>query len=198
MEYNAFVGGIAPGGLTNDFEVKILICYLLSKLNQPVSFSLLNEVFGKTSVVNYFEYTEALSELKTTGQISKEPTDSNEEVYVLTELGRAAAEEFGKTLPRSVRDKTLETARSILDAARRDAENCVQISEVQDGYQLTLTVKDIGTDLMNLTLFLPTLEECERVKQSFLEDPFTLYQGALALARRDLASLKAMVLGLDK
>ena len=29
MAFNAFVGGIQPGGLTNDFEVKILICFLL-------------------------------------------------------------------------------------------------------------------------------------------------------------------------
>ena len=192
MEYNAFVGGVAPGGLTNDFEVKILVCYLLSKLKQPVTFSLLNEVFSKTSVVNYFEYTEALSELKSTGQILQEANESGEDVFKLTDLGQAAADEFGKTLPRSVRDKTLETAQSILDAVKRDAENCVQIQEVQDGYQLTLSVKDIGTDLMNLTLFLPSMEECKRVQQLFLEDPFTLYQGILALARRDANGLKSL------
>ena len=31
MAFNAFVGGIQPGGLTNDFEVKILICFLQPK-----------------------------------------------------------------------------------------------------------------------------------------------------------------------
>ena len=34
MAFNAFVGGIQPGGLTNDFEVKILICFLLDSLKK--------------------------------------------------------------------------------------------------------------------------------------------------------------------
>ena len=34
MAFNAFVGGIRPGGLTNDFEVKILICFLLDSLKR--------------------------------------------------------------------------------------------------------------------------------------------------------------------
>ena len=38
MYFNAFVGGVQPGGLTNDFEVKLLVCYLLDSL-KPVSYT---------------------------------------------------------------------------------------------------------------------------------------------------------------
>ena len=56
MSYNAFVGGIQPGGLTNDFEVKILVCYLMDKLGTPMSFDQLNEILLGTGFVNYFEF----------------------------------------------------------------------------------------------------------------------------------------------
>ena len=77
MAFNAFVGGIQPGGLTNDFEVKILICFLLDSLkkNSPgaalsdgeqpgLSFDELNEIFQETGLVNYFEFAESMSELE--------------------------------------------------------------------------------------------------------------------------------------
>lgn len=79
MAFNAFVGGIQPGGLTNDFEVKILICFLLDSLKknshgaalsdgeQPgLSFDELNEIFQETGLVNYFEFAESMSELEKT------------------------------------------------------------------------------------------------------------------------------------
>ena len=37
MAYNAFVGGIAPGGLTSDLEVKLLICYLLDSKTASIN-----------------------------------------------------------------------------------------------------------------------------------------------------------------
>ena len=69
MSFNAFVGGIEPGGLTNDFEVKILICFLLKKIEQPLSFDQINEILQKTGFVNYFEFIGAISELQKTEHI---------------------------------------------------------------------------------------------------------------------------------
>ena len=61
MSFNAFVGGVQPGGLTNDFEVKLLVCYLLDSLKQPLLFEQLGEIFQNTGLVNYFEFVEAVS-----------------------------------------------------------------------------------------------------------------------------------------
>lgn len=49
MSFNAFVGGVQPGGLTNDFEVKLLVCYLLDSLKQPLLFEQLGEIFQNTA-----------------------------------------------------------------------------------------------------------------------------------------------------
>ena len=77
----------------------------------------------------------------------------------------------------------------ILKLLRREKENRVEIEEKEDGYMLTLTITDIGSDLLRLSLFLPSREECEVVRRRFLNDPSLLYKGVLALATGDLETV---------
>lgn len=193
MAFNAFVGGIQPGGLTNDFEVKILICFLLDSLkkNSPgaalsdgeqpgLSFDELNEIFQETGLVNYFEFAESMSELEKTEHIHRQMTpDGEKEIFVITEVGSITAQTFQKTLPLTVREKTLETARHLTEVQKCMDEVDVNYHPVSDGYILQLTIRDIGSDLLNLNVFLPTEEECILVKEHIQNDPAEVYSRIL-------------------
>lgn len=193
MAFNAFVGGIQPGGLTNDFEVKILICFLLDSLkkNSPgaalsdgeqpgLSFDELNEIFQETGLVNYFEFAESMSELEKTEHIRGQMTpDGEKEIFVITEVGSITAQTFQKTLPLTVREKTLETARHLTEVQKCMDEVDVNYHPVSDGYILQLTIRDIGSDLLNLNVFLPTEEECILVKEHIQNDPAEVYSRIL-------------------
>lgn len=193
MAFNAFVGGIQPGGLTNDFEVKILICFLLDSLkkNSPgaalsdgeqpgLSFDELNEIFQETGLVNYFEFAESMSELEKTEHIRRQMTlDGEKEIFVITEVGSITAQTFQKTLPLTVREKTLETARHLTEVQKCMDEVDVNYHPVSDGYILQLTIRDIGSDLLNLNVFLPTEEECILVKEHIQNDPAEVYSRIL-------------------
>ena len=109
MSFNAFVGGVQPGGLTNDFEVKLLVCYLLDSLKQPLLFEQLGEIFQNTGLVNYFEFVEAVSELERTRQLTSSIQDGQQQL-ALTESGTVTAQTFYKTIPKSAREKALEEA----------------------------------------------------------------------------------------
>ena len=193
MAFNAFVGGIQPGGLTNDFEVKILICFLLDSLkkNSPgaalsdgeqpgLSFDELNEIFQETGLVNYFEFAESMSELEKTEHIRRQMTpDGEKEIFVITEVDSITAQTFQKTLPLTVREKTLETARHLTEVQKCMDEVDVNYHPVSDGYILQLTIRDIGSDLLNLNVFLPTEEECILVKEHIQNDPAEVYSRIL-------------------
>ncbi len=193
MAFNAFVGGSQPGGLTNDFEVKILICFLLDSLkkNSPgaalsdgeqpgLSFDELNEIFQETGLVNYFEFAESMSELEKTEHIRRQMTpDGEKEIFVITEVGSITAQTFQKTLPLTVREKTLETARHLTEVQKCMDEVDVNYHPVSDGYILQLTIRDIGSDLLNLNVFLPTEEECILVKENIQNDPAEVYSRIL-------------------
>lgn len=63
MEYDAFTGGVAPGGLRSKSDIRILICYMLKSVNAPLSGDDIIKVLQEKSLANYFEASDALSAL---------------------------------------------------------------------------------------------------------------------------------------
>ena len=52
LEYDAFDEGIEPGGLRSRNEIKVLVCYLLKSIEQPISKQLINELLQENSLAN--------------------------------------------------------------------------------------------------------------------------------------------------
>ena len=180
MEEAAFTGGIRPGGLTKSYEVNILICYVLAKAGEPMTFAQLADTTQRDQLVNYFEFAQAMSLLEKGGQLEVRE-ENGRQVYLLTESGLQAANTFGKDLPRSVRERAVRVAQGILTRQRREKEILSDIQRVEDGYRLTLRLTDIGSDLLDIGIFLPNEETCRQVRQRFLDDPMEIYKGILSL-----------------
>ena len=69
MEFDAFTGGVEPGGLRTKNEILILICYLLSGPNISLSKDEILQIMQDNGFANYFEVTDALSELTAKGNL---------------------------------------------------------------------------------------------------------------------------------
>lgn len=179
--YNAFVAGIQPGGLTNDFEVKILICFLMDQVGKALPFEQIGEILREPELVNYFEFAESMSELTRSGHLLLRKDEDGVERLEITEIGRATAKAFGKTLPLTVREKTMDYARKAICMEKRLSEVDVKYHRSTDGFILSLTIKDTGSDLLSLNLFLPDEEECLTVQEKLYSDPSGFYQGLLDL-----------------
>ena len=185
-ERNIFTAGVQPGGLTTGLEVRLMICYLLYRVGEPMSFTQLNETFQRDGLVNYFEFAQTLEWLCQTDHVKVNTLPDGTAVYSLQELGVQTARTFERSLPRSVREKAVESALQLLTRARREQENLIEIQKVQDGFQLRIRMIDIGSDLMDLALFVPTMKECEQMKEHFLEDPISFYQGVLTMLQEGI------------
>ena len=184
MSFNAFVGGVQPGGLTNDFEVKLLVCYLLDSLKQPLLFEQLGEIFQNTGLVNYFEFVEAVSELERTGQLTSSIQDGQQQL-ALTESGTVTAQTFYKTIPKSAREKALEEAKRLMEIQRCMDKVEITLAPATDGWTLRVVLRDIGSDLLDMSVFLPTEGECLRVKQQIESDPTSFYSRVLGLLMQE-------------
>lgn len=180
MKLHGFSAGVEPGGLHEDYEIKILICYLLSALKDPLSKSQMNEVLTGNGLVNYFQFADALEELVQDGHIKViEEMRPEGEFYRLLPKGKMTALEFERSLPLTVREKSVNSALQIQKKARLRSQNKAEIEKTKDGYIVTCLMKDIGSDLLQLSLFVPTKEQAERVKERFLDDPEILYRSVL-------------------
>lgn len=62
----AFTAGVKMGGLTNDTEIRILLCYLIKSVG-PVTREAMEAALLQEELVNYFEFVGALNDLVAQG-----------------------------------------------------------------------------------------------------------------------------------
>ena len=53
--YDAFTQGVKPGGLRSKSEIKLLVCYIICKIDNGISRNQLNEILTGEVLANYFE-----------------------------------------------------------------------------------------------------------------------------------------------
>jgi len=181
-EFNAFTGGVEPGGLRSQNDIRILICYLLTSVNAPLSAEDIAKILQEKALANYFEIGDALSSLC----IKKNIRQNENGDYEILPPGREIARELDTVLPLSVRDKTLESAVALLSRARNEWENRVEIDEQpRGGYQVTLHISGGNFDMMRLTLQVPDKKQAKLVKENFHRDPLRIYSLLLAALTGD-------------
>lgn len=59
----AFTAGVRPGGLTDDTQIRMLLCYLV-KVAGPVKRETMQGALLQEQLVNYFEFADALAEVE--------------------------------------------------------------------------------------------------------------------------------------
>lgn len=175
-----FTAGIEPGGLTEGREIRILICHILSTSAEPLGFSEMTEAVLGNGAANYFEFANALGELCDSGCVGFVKSEAGIKEYSVTEKGKAVDLTLSGDLPLSVREKAENSVVNILKRRRLAKENLVSVKKTGDGFLVYMRITDIGTDLMELSLFMPTEEQALFVKRKFLEDPAGTYTGVLS------------------
>lgn len=177
MANEAFTAGIEHGGLTTDYEVRILICWLLFKVGQPVTMGKLNEALQQDALVNYFELARGTGNLLRTGHIREDEHEERKEApLILTPLGRETAETLERALPLTVREKSLAALTAVIKRERMERENAVTIEKRPDGYFMKMQISDVASDLLDMSLYVPTEEICKKMRERFLSDPAALYR----------------------
>uniref|UniRef100_UPI004029D264 DUF4364 family protein n=1 Tax=Gemmiger formicilis TaxID=745368 RepID=UPI004029D264 len=83
----AFTAGVRPGGLTDDTQIRMLLCYLV-KVAGPVKRETMQGALLQEQLVNYFEFADALVEVEK----QKLVTIDGEGRYVITQKGSTVAD----------------------------------------------------------------------------------------------------------
>lgn len=185
MENEVFTAGVRPGSPTTTDEIKILICYILSKTDAAMSFAQIHEALSEHELVNYFELVASMDSLEITGHIEAEQTDADAARYSVTGLGKNTADTIDSLLPVSVRDKAASAADKLLRRKKREQEVKVEIEPSDSGFEVRLAIPDKSSRLISFTVFCPTGEDAELLRRRFLNDPLYIYKGVLALLTGD-------------
>lgn len=180
MDKDAFTGGVDPGGLWTKNDIRILLCYILSSVDAPLSAGDISGIMQGRGLANYFETGDALAGLERLGHIRGTP-----EGYVIEPTGREIADSLDTGLPLAVRDKALEAAVSLLARARAKRENRVEIQDLENGCRVRCAISGGSSDLMELSLYVPDRAQARVIEEHFYEDPQGVYQLLLAALTGD-------------
>ena len=99
---------------------------------------------------------------------------------MVTERGREAAELLQTSLPRTVREKAVNSAIRLTTRAKVERDNKIEVRKEDDGgYTITFTLFDRGTELMKLSIYVVDSLQLETVKQNFINDPVKVYSSII-------------------
>ena len=176
--YDAFTEGVEPGGLRNRNEIKTLICYLVSHLDIPITKGQLNNIICEEGLANYFELNQALSEVVENGNV-RTGDGEDPELYI-TEIGKQNTSTLEKDLPYTVRENALNAALRLQTRLRREREHKIEITRLEKGCNITMSVLDGEDELMTVTIFVADYEQALAVKEKFLSDPVSIYSNIVS------------------
>lgn len=176
--YDAFTEGVEPGGLRNRNEIKTLICYLVSHLDTPITKGQLNNIICEEGIANYFELNQALSEVIENGNVRA--TDGDDPELYITEIGKQNTSTLEKDLPYTVRESALNAAVKLQTRLRRESEHRIEITRLEKGCNITMSVLDGEDELMTVTIFVADYEQALAVKEKFLSDPVSVYSNIIS------------------
>ena len=178
----AFTAGVKPGGLTNDTEIRILLCYLIQSA-APLTRDSMQGALLEEQLVNYFEFVSALDELENQQLI--QPTDQG---YIITEKGAVVARTLADDLPRSVRESAILAVIRLQSWAHRAAENHAQVLHDDGGYRVVCSIRDEGQpESFRLELAMPDNLTAEEVKNRFIARGSQIYNTLLECLTQPLS-----------
>lgn len=174
VEFDAFAGDIVLGGLRNMLEIKILVCYMLSRVKEPMTRKQLCDCLQETGLVNFFDLNEAIDDLLKQKMIQEEEY-LNETCLTATEAGKSNAETLETTLTNTLRERSVNSALKMLARAKAERETDVKIAKTETGYNVTFIIDGLGENLLTLSLYAADILQAEQLKENFLNNPSEVY-----------------------
>lgn len=157
-------------------QIRILICYVLSKFDKPIGADDLKNTLHYEGLANYFEVASATSELERVGNI-KSVEYRDRICYVATDTGKNIAKELEKDVPFSVREYSVKAIERVLQRQRNERENKVLIEELDYGCMVTCISTDGKREIMRTSLLVPDKVCAEIIRERFLDNPSRVYMG---------------------
>ena len=174
MEKDAISAGVSKiGGLFTTADVRILICYLLSSVSDPVPATLLCETLHTEGIANAFEVSDSISFLTDSGHIKE--VESEPASYVVTDSGRYVAETLKTKLSVIVKERAFTAVVKMLVKVRNAKETDFKITKEDNRTFLTCSAIDQGKPFMSIKLLLGDEDQAVFVKQKFLEKAPEIY-----------------------
>ncbi len=195
MDDNFLTEGVTFGGIRNNEELRILICYIFDKVEELLNLDDILEFVEYTEVANYFECVTAFNDLVKRGNLV---LAQNSNKYILTESGYLIVSQLYSKLPKTTRDRVVGVALMIINRRKVKENNHVEVKSAKNSYNVSLTISGEENDLFNFNINMPTHDEAKIVENNILDNPTLIYNVMIAAVTQNKDFIKNALDALDK
>ncbi len=179
MQYSTKMSDMASFEANNTETAKLLLCYVLFKIEKPVLSDQLYEITVKSGVINYFFYNDAIASLIENKCIEKECDENGSEVFFLSQKGKILAKDFKRYIPKSFRDRLVTSAIKYFNDIKINNEFSLKATETQKGYSVEFCCNDGDIPLMDLKMYAPDCDQAELIMNKIRTNPIGFYSQVL-------------------
>ena len=165
------------GYIRDKLDVKVLVLYLTSRTAAPIDFPALTDLSMCDEGVDYFMFSEAVSDLVESGHLL-----SDNDRYSITEKGRKICSICEEDLPLSIRQKCDRNLAVLNARLRQEAQVRTEIlpRTENSGFTVRLILDDNDGNLMTVELYSPTEEQAIKLASSFRNCPERIYRSLVS------------------
>jgi len=172
-------GSPFPVSESRRIENKVILLYLIDKVDIPVSNSQITDFIQSQGLMDFFSVQNYLKELENAGYIEKS-SEKNSTFYTITDDGTVALESFSKQVPQSVRNAVTQF---IAESRRQDFKTVAVVyyeSEL-NGYIVKCSAYEDDLLLMELNVFFVTKEQAETLRNYWNGNGSRIYGNVMGL-----------------
>jgi len=181
-------------GLTGENEIKIFILYLMDQIKHGVRYDDIANMTYESGYVGYFDFADVFSKLIDSGDIS-ELESGGENIYNITQRGKAIAENLEHLLPAASKTKGIAVAARYSDLKKSGASHSHTLEEEPGGYRFKCKIIDKPGDdgyekeMLGVSLFIKDRATAEKISEKFSQNPGAVYRAICAMLTGDAAFL---------
>ena len=169
-----------PQGFLHDkLDVKVLILFILARIETPLDVDQIYEVAYQDDSLNYFVLAESVHELKDTGHLD---VDENG-CYTITEKGRKQGGYVEDSLAVPVVEKVTAAIHDKIDQLYRESLLTTEASQDENGHWVaTLNYREDNKPLMTVSLLAPNENHARAMTENMRKNVAPLYKAAMDAA----------------
>ncbi len=159
-------------------DVKVLILFVMSRVQYPVDVQKLYELCYQDDCLSYFDVREAVPQLIGTGHLS----EARDGTLAITDKGRETGEVVEDSLAFPVAQRAQQAVERFNQEIKRSMHIRAEVMERPEGdFSVVMGLDDDRGSLMTLELMAPTRQQARRLSAAFSESAEALYQTVMTL-----------------
>lgn len=163
------------GFIRDMLDVKVLILYVLSKAEKPMSLQNIYELCYQDDRLTYFDVCEAVPQLAGTGHIA----ETAEGMVEITEKGRETAEITADSVAFPVRERARAAVEEFNQENTRSSHVRTEILERDGSFVALLELRDDVGKLISMEVTAPSKKQARKLSASFHKCAEQIYSAVM-------------------